>query len=91
MTQYVCLTVLMFMTMASGGLSAQEQLTLNQAVRAALAQNASPRATRATAAEAAAHITEARSGFFPRLSFTESSQRSVQGEGANPCRKRVMD
>jgi hypothetical protein len=54
-TQYVCLTVLVFMTMASGGLSEQEQA--NRVVRAALAQTASLRATCATAAEAAAHVT----------------------------------
>jgi hypothetical protein len=89
-TQYVCLTVLVFMTMASGGLSAQEQLTLIRAVRAAMAQNGSLRATRATAAEAAAHITEARSGFF-RVSRSPNRRNAAINGRAKPCRKRVMD
>jgi outer membrane protein len=58
--------------------AAQEPLTLDQAVQAALAQNASLRAARAAIAEADAHVTEARSGFFPRLSFAESWQRGDQ-------------
>jgi outer membrane protein TolC len=56
----------------------QEPLTLDRAVQAALSHNASLRAARAGIDEAAARATEARSGFFPRLSFTESWQRGDQ-------------
>jgi outer membrane protein TolC len=47
-------------------------------VQAALAHNASLRAVRAGLDETAAHVTEARSGFFPRISVTESWQRGDQ-------------
>jgi outer membrane protein TolC len=53
-------------------------LTLERAIQAALAQNASLRASRARVEEAAAHAAEARSGFFPRLSVAESWQRGDQ-------------
>jgi outer membrane protein len=56
----------------------QEPLTLERALSAALAQNASLRASRAGVEEAAARVTEARSGLFPRLSVTESWQRGDQ-------------
>ena len=59
-------------------LAGQEPLTLDAAVKAALDQNASLRAARAASAEAAARVTEARSGWFPRVSFAESWQRSDQ-------------
>jgi len=59
-------------------LAAQEPLTLDQARSAALAHNASLRASRAGVEEAAARVTEARSGLFPRLSVTESWQRGDQ-------------
>jgi len=58
--------------------AAQSPLTVETAVRTALAHNASLRAARAGADEAVAHATEARSGFFPRLSVTESWQRGDQ-------------
>jgi len=58
--------------------AAQEPLTLEGAVRATLAQNASLRGTRATRDEADAHVREARAGFFPRLTFSESWQRGDQ-------------
>lgn len=59
-------------------LSAEETLTLDQAIEAALSHNASLRAARAGVAEGAEHVTEARSGWFPRISFTESWQRGDQ-------------
>jgi outer membrane protein TolC len=58
--------------------AAQEPLTVDSAVRAALAHNASLRAARAGVDEAAAQATQARSGFFPRISVTESWQRGDQ-------------
>jgi outer membrane protein len=78
MTRNVCLTVVVLTTVASGGVAAQERLTLEHAVQASLTHNASLRAARAGADEATAHHTEARSGLFPRLSFTESWQRGDQ-------------
>ena len=55
--------------------SAQETLTLDAAVQAALAQNPSLRAAHAGVDEASAQAAEARSTFFPRISATESWQR----------------
>ena len=54
---------------------AQELLTLDRAVQDALAHNASLRAARAAVSEAEAHVREARSGWFPRISVTETWQR----------------
>jgi outer membrane protein len=54
---------------------AQEPLTVDAAVQAAIAHNASLRAVRAGVDEAVARTTEARSGFFPRLSVSEAWQR----------------
>ena len=54
---------------------AQEPLTVDAAVQAAIAHNASLRAARAGLDEAAARTDEARSGFFPRLSVSEAWQR----------------
>jgi outer membrane protein TolC len=58
--------------------AAQEPLALDQAVQAALTQNASLRGARATRDEADAQAKEARAGFFPRVTFTESWQRGDQ-------------
>ena len=58
--------------------AAQEPLTLDGAVQAALAQNASLRAVRAGQDETVARVAEARSGWFPRVSVTESWQRGDQ-------------
>lgn len=55
-----------------------QPLTLDQAVHAALARNAGLRAARTGVDEAAAHATEAHSGFFPRLSVSEAWQRGDQ-------------
>lgn len=58
--------------------SGQEPLTIDAAVAAAAASNATLRAARATADEASARRPEARAGLFPRVSFTESWQRGDQ-------------
>jgi outer membrane protein TolC len=57
---------------------AQTPITVEDAVRAALTHNAALRAVRAGVDETANHVTEARSGFFPRLSVSESWQRGDQ-------------
>jgi len=54
---------------------AQEPLTVDAAVQAAITHNASLRAVRAGVDEAVARTTQARSGLFPRLSVTEAWQR----------------
>jgi outer membrane protein TolC len=59
-------------------LSAQELLTVDRAVQDALAQNASLRAARSAVSEADARVTEAGSGWFPRVSVTETWQRGDQ-------------
>jgi outer membrane protein TolC len=51
---------------------AQEVLTLEGAIHEALAHNAALRSARAGAAEASEHVGEARAGWLPRLSFTET-------------------
>jgi outer membrane protein len=73
-----CLLVLALVLALAPRLAGQEPLTLNRAVSTALAQNASLRASRAGVEEAAARVTEARSGLFPRLSVIESWQRGNQ-------------
>jgi outer membrane protein TolC len=55
--------------------AAQEALTLDQAVTAALANNAMIRAAKAGEREAAAHVEEARAGYLPRVDYVESWQR----------------
>jgi outer membrane protein TolC len=63
---------------AESVLSAQEPLTIDQAVQDALAHNAGLRAVRAGVSEADAHVDEARSGWFPRVSVAETWQRGDQ-------------
>jgi len=58
--------------------AAQEPLTLEAAVQAALHGNASLRAARATRDEASAQTRAARSDLFPRITITESWQRGDQ-------------
>lgn len=58
--------------------SAQDALTLEVAIQEAIAHNASLRAARAGAAETSEHLGEARAGWLPRISFTESWQRGDQ-------------
>lgn len=78
MTRRVWLAAL-FVATVSCPLGAQEApLTLDRAIAAALAQNAALRAGQSAAAEAVAHVTEAKSGFFPRISLSESWQRGDQ-------------
>jgi outer membrane protein len=57
------------------GAVAQEPLTVDAAVQAAIAHNPSLRAARAGVDEAAARTAEARSGFYPQLSVSEAWQR----------------
>jgi outer membrane protein len=56
-------------------MAAQETLTLDQSVSAALANNAMMRAAKAGEREAAAHVEEARAGYLPRVDYVESWQR----------------
>jgi outer membrane protein TolC len=77
MTRYAWFVLLMLVA-PSWRAQAQEPLTLDRAIGAALINNASLRAARASAAEGDAHVAEARSGFFPRLTLSESWQRSNQ-------------
>jgi len=58
--------------------AAQAPLTVDTAVQAAITHHASLRAARAGVDEAAARVTEARSGFYPRLSLGEAWQRGDQ-------------
>ena len=74
----VCRILVVLLVLTPVAVAAQEPLTVDGAVKAALAHNASLRAARAGAEEAAAHVTETRSGFFPRVSVTESWQRGNQ-------------
>ncbi len=60
------------------GVAAQGPLTLEGAVAAARAHNASLRAARAGADEAAAGRGQARSAWFPTVTFSESWQRGNQ-------------
>lgn len=78
MNRAICriIVTLLVSTPVAGG--AQEALTVEVAVDAALAHNAPLRAARAGIDEAAAQWTVARSGFFPRVSITESWQRGDQ-------------
>ncbi len=55
--------------------AAQQTLTLDQAVSAALANNAMMKAAKAGEREAAAHVQEARAGYLPRVDYVESWQR----------------
>ena len=71
----MCRIIVTLLALAPVAAAGQEPLTVDGAVKAALAHNASLRAARAGADEAAAHVTETRSGFFPRISLTESWQR----------------
>ena len=54
---------------------AQPLLTLEEALHAAVAQNASLRATQAAATAAEAHVRVARAALFPRLALTEGWSR----------------
>jgi outer membrane protein TolC len=71
----ILVTVASLMPLPAAG---QGPLTLDGAVHAALARNASLRAARAGVDDATAQVAQARSGFYPRLSVTESWQRGDQ-------------
>src|SRR6266545_3371463 len=74
MTPCRCFLTPAFVLLLAAGVAGQEPLTLDRALTAALAQNASLRASRAGVEEASARVTRARSGLFPRVSVTESWQ-----------------
>jgi outer membrane protein len=74
----VCRILVTLLALAPVASAAQEPLTVDGAVTAALARNASLRAARAGVDEAAAQTTLVRSGFFPRISISESWQRGDQ-------------
>ncbi|MGE5244279.1 MAG: TolC family protein [Betaproteobacteria bacterium] len=59
----------------SSAAAAQESLTLDAAVQAALAHNPTLAGARAAVRQAQAGVTEARSTYFPRVSFSDSWQR----------------
>jgi outer membrane protein TolC len=73
----ILLAVALLLAVAAPAL-AQAPLAFDRAAALALAQNPAIRAARAEADRAAADVTEARAGWFPRLSFTESVRRSDQ-------------
>lgn len=58
--------------------SAQERLTLADAVARARSQNLDTRAAAAAEREAAQQVTQARAGYFPRVDFVEGWQRGDQ-------------
>ena len=70
--------VVVFLALIPVQAVAQTPLTADAAVKAALAHNASLRAARTAIDEAAATATQARSGYFPRISVSESWQRGDQ-------------
>jgi outer membrane protein TolC len=70
-----CRILVILLALTPVASAAQEPLTVNGAVKAALAHNASLRATRAGIEEAKAQAAQAHSGFFPRVSVVESWQR----------------
>jgi len=78
MDRAICRIIVTLLALTPVTGAAQEALTVDVAVNAALAHNASLRAARAGVDEAAAQRTLARSGFFPRISITESWQRGDQ-------------
>ena len=75
MVSRVAALLMALLALASARAGAQEPLTLEQAVSAALAGNVSMRAAMAGEREAAALADEARSGYLPRIEYTESWQR----------------
>lgn len=65
-----------FAILACASLSAQQPLSLKEAVRLALIRNQSVAAADATGQEAASRVSEARSGYLPKLDYSESWARS---------------
>jgi outer membrane protein len=68
----------MLVTAAPVDAPAQETLTLDQAIAAAMMHNRSIAAARLSESEARRGAVEARSGFFPRVTVAESWQRGDQ-------------
>jgi outer membrane protein TolC len=66
------------LSVAARPASAQDTLTLGAAVAEALERNPDVRAAQALAAQADANASAARAAYFPRVSFSESWQRSNQ-------------
>jgi outer membrane protein TolC len=65
-----------FFLLCSGYLWAQDPLSLRDAVRVAIRENKAIAATAAGAQASQARITEARSGWLPKLNYSESFTRS---------------
>jgi outer membrane protein TolC len=74
----VCRIVVALIVSAPLTSAAQDVVTVDSAVKAALAQNATLRAARAGVDEASARASQVQSDFFPRISITESWQRGNQ-------------
>lgn len=75
MTRSTLLTVPALIVLASVPAAAQEPLSLEEAVRAALSHNAALRAARSGVEEASALAEASRSDYFPRVTVSESWQR----------------
>jgi outer membrane protein len=71
----ICRILVILLAVTPVATAAQEPLTVNGAVKAAVAHNASLRAAHAGVEEAKAQAAQARSAFFPRVSVSESWQR----------------
>lgn len=78
MVRRISLLALALLAVDARVLRAQDALTLDAAVAEALAHNPSLAAANATVRASEARVTEARSGYFPRVSFSESWQRGNQ-------------
>jgi outer membrane protein TolC len=77
-TRRTRIALLAFMAFAPAAAFAQAPLSLDQAMKEALEHNRALLGARSTTRESAERVTEARAGFFPRVSFTESWQRGDQ-------------
>jgi outer membrane protein TolC len=71
----ICRILVILLAVTPVATAAQEPLTVNGAVKAAVAHNASLRAAHAGVEEAKAQAAQARSAFFPRVLVAESWQR----------------
>ena len=78
MVRRISLLALALLALDARVLPAQDTLTLDAAVADALAHNPSLVAANAAVRASDARVTEARSGYFPRVSFSESWQRGNQ-------------
>ena len=78
MTIRIAVALLLLVPIRSAAQTPLDRLSLDAAVRTAVARNAGLRAARAGVDQSAAETTRARSGFFPRISVSESWQRGDQ-------------